>query len=252
MEGAWRSVFSLSLCCGMTYAHSNGYSVEASTQLALTNSEHRVTGTGPVVRLFFLSYSVSFIVLSNMENPIHDIPAVVHLLTQTPPSVQRDTLEHYFTPNAAFTHPFCRVESYFPYSRALIRSIFRWYKIMSPRIQLSVHSVAFDQPNNLLYVGISQRFAIWFVPLHRTDVQLVTVLELEHQKSNGKYYIKSQNDLYQTDQFVKFVLPYGGPILVWLWQTIATLSCVLLALLFWPLTAFEEYMHPQFTAKKKK
>ena len=122
---------------------------------------------------------------------------------------------------------------------------------MSPKIQLSVDSVAFDQSNNLLYVGISQRFAIWFIPLHRADVKLVTVLELEHQKTDGKYYIKSQNDHYQTDQIAKFVLPYGGPIIVWLAQTIATILCVLLALLFWPVTAYEESMPPEYSTKKR-
>ena len=187
-----------------------------------------------------------------MENPVQDIKAVVHLLTQTPPSVQHHTLETFFTSDSAFVHPFCRVESYFPFSRFLIQSIFRWYKILSPKIRLSVNSVAFDQPNNLLYVGISQRFSIWFIPLHHSDVRLVTVLELERQKGDGKYYIKKQNDLYQTDQFIKFVLPYGGPVLVWLWQTVATLICFLLALLFWPVSAYEEYMQSDHRAQKGK
>ncbi|KAL9086465.1 MAG: hypothetical protein Q9165_007081 [Trypethelium subeluteriae] len=185
-----------------------------------------------------------------MENPVREIPAVVHLLTQTPPSIQRDTLETYFTRNAAFDHPFCRVESWFPASRSIIRAIYHWYKILSPKILLSVESVAFDQPNNLLYVGISQRFAIWFMPLYRADVKLVTVLQLEYQKTNAKYYIKSQNDLYQTDQFVKFVLPYGGPILVWVWQTVATIACVLLALLLSPVSLLQEYVHPQHPTKR--
>ncbi|KAI9687787.1 MAG: hypothetical protein M1822_001867 [Bathelium mastoideum] len=187
-----------------------------------------------------------------MENPVHDIPGVVHLLTQTPPSIQQQTLETYFTHNPAFTHPFCRVESYFPSSQLLIRSIFQWYKILSPKIQLSVDSVALDQPNNLLYVGISQRFSIWFIPLYHPDVKLVTVLELEYRKANGKYYIKRQNDLYQTDQFVKFLLPYGGPALVWVWQTIATFICFLLAIFFWPMTAYEEYVKPEYTALKER
>jgi len=72
--------------------------------------------------------------------PETEIPQVIHLLTQSPPSTQRATLEKYFTPNASFTHPFCRTGS-FEGSRWLIWCIYRWYKIMSPRIEMSVDSV---------------------------------------------------------------------------------------------------------------
>ncbi len=43
-----------------------------------------------------------------------------------------------------------------------------------------------------------------------------------------KYYIQSQNDLYQTSEFVKFLLPWGiGVLSVVLWQFWATVLCVL-------------------------
>ena len=69
-----------------------------------------------------------------------EIPQIIHLLTQSPPSTQRKTLETYFTPSASFTHPFCRTGS-FEGSRWLIWCIYRWYKILSPRIEISVDSV---------------------------------------------------------------------------------------------------------------
>ena len=69
-----------------------------------------------------------------------EIPQVIHLLTQSPPSTQRKTIEKYFTPSASFTHPLCRTGS-FEGSRWLIWCIYRWYKIMSPRIEISVDSV---------------------------------------------------------------------------------------------------------------
>jgi hypothetical protein len=62
------------------------------------------------------------------------------MLVQTPPSQQRETIETYFTPNASFTHPFCQTRS-FNGSRFFIRAIYRWYKIMSPHIDITVHSV---------------------------------------------------------------------------------------------------------------
>jgi len=71
---------------------------------------------------------------------VKEVTKVIHLLTQTPPVTQRETIEKYFTPNASFTHPFCRTGS-FQDSRFLIRAVYRWYKIMSPRIDLTVKSV---------------------------------------------------------------------------------------------------------------
>ena len=75
-----------------------------------------------------------------MDDPVADIEGVVRQLTQTPPSVQRSAIITYFTPDAQFTHPFCRTGS-FDGSRFLIRAIYRWYKIMSPSIDLTVNSI---------------------------------------------------------------------------------------------------------------
>ena len=69
-----------------------------------------------------------------------EITAIIHHLTQSSPSLQRRTIETYFTPSASFTHPFCRTGS-FEGSRWLIWCIYRWYKILSPRIEISVDSI---------------------------------------------------------------------------------------------------------------
>lgn len=174
-----------------------------------------------------------------MENPVKEIPGVIHALTQSPPSVQRETIDVYFMPNASFTHPFCRTGSW-ENSRYLIQAIYRWYKIMSPQIKLTVQSVAFDEPNLLIYVTLFQVFRIWFIPFYRAPVKLVTVLQLEHNKYNDRYYIASQNDLYQVDQFVKFFAP-GSWILVQLWQFWTTFICLLGAIALWPVSFFEEF-----------
>lgn len=68
----------------------------------------------------------------------------------------------------------------------------------------------------------------------------MTVLVLERSESDGLYYLKSQDDLYQVNQFVKFFAP-GGTLLVWLWQMMATLLCIVLAIAFWPVSWFEEH-----------
>ncbi|KAI9815202.1 MAG: hypothetical protein M1832_005537 [Thelocarpon impressellum] len=167
-----------------------------------------------------------------MEDPVREIPGVIRSLTTTPPDVQQRTLETYFTPDASFTHPFCRTGSN-ANSRYLIGMIYRWYKIMSPRIDLSVDSVAYDEQKLRLYVGVSQVFRLWVVPFYAAPVSLVTVLDLRQDKPSGRYRIAAQNDLYQTDEFVKFILPGGvGVLLVVVWQFVATAVSAVCALIF--------------------
>ena len=92
-----------------------------------------------------------------MEDPPAEITQVIHLLTQSPPSLQQATIERYFTPDASFEHPVCRTgsfainpsfdlgplgpASYYTNSRWLIKCIYRWYKILSPKIEFEVDSV---------------------------------------------------------------------------------------------------------------
>lgn len=71
---------------------------------------------------------------------VRDIPGVVRQLTQGSPSKQAEAIDTYFTKDAVFIHPFCRVPR-FSNSRELIQGIFRWYKIMSPHIDLTINSV---------------------------------------------------------------------------------------------------------------
>lgn len=126
---------------------------------------------------------------------------------------------------------------------------------MSPKIAADITSISYDEKNMVLFVGITQVFAIWLIPTHKSKVSLVTVLHLtnEHpdtidktpKDGNAKYYITSQNDLYQTDQFVKFVLPWFHMI-VPLWQLLATFVCVVLSYLFYPVTWIEDNWQKDF------
>ncbi|CAN9466737.1 unnamed protein product [Alternaria alternata] len=217
-----------------------------------------------------------------MEDPVKEIPAVIHLLTQSPPSLQRATIEKYFTPDAAFSHPFCRTWSR-PNSRWLVERTYRWYKIMSPRIDCTVQSVgetAFDEKNLILYVTIFQIFRIWLIPFYYAPVRLTTVLYLRRSasppsyasiaassstsasetkpnhslladvtsqnstspsdtSSKPLYHISKQDDLYQVDQWIRFIAP-GAWMLIWLWQVWATIFCVAGTVLLWPVTWVEE------------
>ncbi|EEP78133.1 predicted protein [Uncinocarpus reesii 1704] len=202
-----------------------------------------------------------------MENPVAEISHVIHLLTQSTPSVQRQTIEKYYTPSASLIHPFCRTGS-FGGSRWLVIWIFRFYKIMSPHIDLKI-------------------FRIFVIPFYVAPVTLTSVLtlttsqggtpsaatpvtdysdtdsyssarrpldlyeiarpadhglaDLESPSRPTLYYIAAQNDLYETSEFIKFVVPFGvGSTLVLLWQCFATIFSVVGAVVLWPISFAEE------------
>lgn len=122
-----------------------------------------------------------------MEHPVKDVRGVIKTLCQGSPREQKDALNRYFTPSASFVHPFCRVPHFdkiyipgygFLNSRELIQYVYKWYKILSPKIDIEVESAVFDQRLSLLYVNIAQTFSIWFFPFHKAPVRLVTVLHL--------------------------------------------------------------------------
>jgi hypothetical protein len=122
-----------------------------------------------------------------MEHPVKEVRNVIRSLTQGTPDEQQDAVYRYFSPGASFVHPFCRVPSFVGVkvpgvgeldSRALILAILKWYKMLSPKIELEIESCVFDQRTNLLYVKISQVFSIWLIPFHRAPVSLVSVLHL--------------------------------------------------------------------------
>lgn len=151
-------------------------------------------------------------------------------------------------------------------SRRLITAIFRWYKILSPHIEIGIESVAWDANRHRLYVGMHQRFALWFVPLYAANVRLLVELHLEdvvdgnghdsnsyaavaaqqsthapntprnrmvngvpgtaHQPPRTRYYIARHEDHYQINEVLKFFTLGFG---AWLWalaQLFATFLCL--------------------------
>ncbi|KAM7218566.1 hypothetical protein V8F06_006030 [Rhypophila decipiens] len=259
-----------------------------------------------------------------MEHPVRDVRNVIRALCQGSPQEQSDAVNRYFVPSASFVHPFCRVPSFegleLPIigakldSRTLVLAIFKWYKILSPKIELEIDSVVFDQRSNLLYLTIHQVFSIWFIPFYKAPVKLVTVLHLvpsNQQQNNGnsngngggdndgtpnhdqpnsyhhlngtgedepsyaevaageahpssspsspprhgnnssggsrsqssgggstRYLIKKQEDYYQVNEFLKFVLGMPGAYLWYGWQVLSTFFCILGAVFLGPVTYF--------------
>jgi hypothetical protein len=71
---------------------------------------------------------------------VQDIRVIVELLNKAPPSVQRDVIESYFSSTASLISPLCRTGS-FVGSRWFLIQLYRWYKIVSPRADVTVNSV---------------------------------------------------------------------------------------------------------------
>jgi len=107
----------------------------------------------------------------------------------------------------------------------------------------------YNQASHILFVEIRQLFSIFFVPFYKSDVHLTTKLVLSQNSNNGKFYIKSQEDLYQSNEVVKFFWP-GGATIIWLFQMFATLMCILGALVFAPITWWEQKQAVQINGVK--
>jgi hypothetical protein len=100
---------------------------------------------------------------------------------------------------------------------------------------------AYDSTNMILFLNITQLFSLWFVPFHHANVTLTTELYLTRPPNSSKYYIKAQNDLYQNDQLLRFMAPFGvAELFVHLWQYSSTLMCLLGAFLLAPATKLQQ------------
>jgi hypothetical protein len=72
-------------------------------------------------------------------------------------------------------------------------------------------------------------------------VSLTTVLHLTKPPSTNRYLIRSQNDLYQVTEFVKFFSLFGVvSVGVFAFQFFVTLLCVLGAVVGWPISWVEQ------------
>lgn len=98
--------------------------------------------TGSTASINFMTSLL--IVARSIEKQISNI---IHSLTEGSPVDQKTALETYFLPDSGFIHPLCRVPSFKSYtipligeinSRWVIWMVYRWYKILSPRIVLNV------------------------------------------------------------------------------------------------------------------
>ena len=87
----------------------------------------------------------------------------------------------------------------------------------------------------MVYISMHQYFSLFFErPFgYVGKIPLVTVLHLKKDDTTDRYYIHSQEDHYQPEEFLKFFLP-GGHYLVEWWQGFNAFASVIGALLLTP------------------
>jgi hypothetical protein len=81
---------------------------------------------------------------------VEEIPSVIGDHVTGTPKQQTAALQAFYLANASFQHPFCAVPSLegprLPFgigevnSRQIILLVYRWYRILSPRIEFVVES----------------------------------------------------------------------------------------------------------------
>ncbi|KAF9244463.1 hypothetical protein BU15DRAFT_41847 [Melanogaster broomeanus] len=161
-----------------------------------------------------------------MQNPKDEILAIVTTLTSTTSNSELcDTLSRYFTPDAKFVHPVCMADS-----RAEIRGIYQWYRIMSPKTKCNVISVIYDSDQNVIVLEMVQWFHLRISPTGPAAARLISRLIL--REISGLHYIARQEDLYPTLDLVALMTP-NLAVFPWLFLKLASLLSNLFAWLFW-------------------
>lgn len=141
-----------------------------------------------------------------MENPREEIRGVILLLTSTSSlDLQKRAVERFMTPDVAFRHPVCAVESG-PSSRKTVLGIYQCYRVLSPHIEARVNNVVWDPEHKYMFLDIQQWFKLFNLPIQPAPARLCTRLTLQ-RGTDGLYYIAMQEDFYHPDDFMALLLP---------------------------------------------
>lgn len=191
----------------------------------MLSRNHSKTAGSQFMRLshrFLLSYH-QLIISYKMQDPRRELPNVISNLTSTSsPSVQRATVLRFFTPDASFAHPLCRV-SPGSGSRERILGVYQWYRVLSPVVKSEVVELSWDKhpvghpmdgvhgaeivgdgsatdmtstdgEGMTVYVQVVQWFNLRISPFAAAPSRLTVRLTLH--KEGELYYIAAQEDLF--------------------------------------------------------
>ncbi|KAG9225443.1 hypothetical protein CCMSSC00406_0002946 [Pleurotus cornucopiae] len=157
-----------------------------------------------------------------MQNPEQEIRDVVKNLTTAPsPDVQKATAHRYLTHDAGFRHPVCAVKPQ-PGSRDTVLGVYQWYRVMSPKLELDVKSVTYNQEESMIVLDIVQTFHIFISPFKPAPSRLMVRLTLREE--NGLHYIAMQEDFYHPTDLMALLVPPLVPV-VYLILLITGIAC---------------------------
>ncbi|KAN0091157.1 hypothetical protein V8E55_004723 [Tylopilus felleus] len=135
-------------------------------------------------------------------HPKKEIPNVIETLCTTRNANELEaTVKKYFAADAEFFHPLCKANS-----RNEILGLFQWYRLASPKAQIKVLSVMYDNDLNVLVVEVQEKVNVWFNPLPSKVGRMIVRLQL--RKANGGHVIVTEEDLtHPMDQIGFFASP---------------------------------------------
>ncbi|KZP22917.1 hypothetical protein FIBSPDRAFT_824076 [Athelia psychrophila] len=146
-----------------------------------------------------------------MQDPRAELPKIISILTTTSsPALQRETLRQFYTADASFAHPLCRVAPG-PSSRERILGVYQWYRVLGPVDKVEIVEVSWDQhpgghpEDGTAYVQVVQWFKIRLSPFPAVPARLTVRLTLREE--GGLYYIASQEDFYHPADLAALFVP---------------------------------------------
>ncbi|KZP10329.1 hypothetical protein FIBSPDRAFT_922371 [Athelia psychrophila] len=175
-----------------------------------------------------------------MQDPRAELPTIISILTSTSsPSLQRATLRRFYTADAAFAHPLCRVAPG-PCSRERILGVYQWYRVLCPVVKAEVVEVSWDQhpgghpkgdvhgaeivgegngngstsaggEGNTVYVQVVQWCKLRISPFAAAPARLTVRLTL--REGGGLYYIAAQEDFYHPADLAALLIPPITPLI---------------------------------------
>ncbi|GLB42679.1 hypothetical protein LshimejAT787_1201280 [Lyophyllum shimeji] len=159
-----------------------------------------------------------------MQNPFNDIRDVMkRLTTAKSPDIQKETIDKNFAEDVALRSPFFNIPSG-PLSREDVLGVYQWYRVLSPKNQMEITNLVFDQRNSTLYLEISHIFHIRFSPFKSAPSRSIARLKL--RKEGKVYVIVAQEEFYHPDDLMNLLAPPLAPVVRFMMLTTSYASAI--------------------------
>ncbi|BFZ58468.1 hypothetical protein PYCC9005_005531 [Savitreella phatthalungensis] len=144
-----------------------------------------------------------------MENVRKELREVVLALTENDdPVSHKATVDRFFVERPSFVHPLAVVASG-EGSRERLKRVYGVYKYLTRDVEIKILSITIGEDEKRAVIDLEESLSIRYVPLFRVRrLKIITVLELEKSKKDGKVRIAAQYDAFPIDAASQ-VLPLG-------------------------------------------